>query len=136
VEAPSRTRLQTLRGLLEFHAGELLRHTSDSFTTVDDIKQGILTGDRPPSPEPPPPTREMQEVAARAIAEHYQTWPDIPLPALQGKTPRDAVRTGSGRKTVVSLIRDIENLEQRKARQGEIPYDCNRLRRNLGLPEE
>jgi hypothetical protein len=37
-EAMSRTRLATLRGLVEFHGGALVKHRQDRYTSVDEIK--------------------------------------------------------------------------------------------------
>jgi hypothetical protein len=66
-------------------------------------------------------------------SQHYSTWSDTPLPALKGKTAREAVRSPQGRKAVVKLLREMERDERRKP---ETAYDFNEIRRELGLDEE
>ena len=65
--------------------------------------------------------------------QHYRGWPDTKLPALQGQTPRQAVRTAKGRATVSLILKDIENCEDRKRLAGESFYDVAELRAELGL---
>ena len=58
-------------------------------------------------------------------------WPDEHVPALGGKTPRDAVKTASGRRDVEALLRDFEHNEGRKPEEDRI--DIGRLRNKLEL---
>ncbi len=76
---------------------------------------------------------EVQAMIAKMNADHYATWPDIPLPALKGKTPRDAMRTADGRERVEALIANAERVED-NARNTMPRYDFNQLRTVLGLP--
>jgi hypothetical protein len=55
--------------------------------------------------------------------EHYARWLDDPLPALAGRTPREAIRTAAGREQVEDLLRGIENSRERGRKQGEAAYD-------------
>jgi hypothetical protein len=63
--------------------------------------------------------------------QHYGDWPDQPVPALGGKTPREASRTKRGRAHVDLLLRKFEHSE------GRLPAgercDISRLRALLGL---
>ena len=52
---------------------------------------------------------------------------------LNGKTPREAARTRQGRKALETLLRSIENTEDRCRRRGEAAYDVSILRRELDL---
>jgi hypothetical protein len=69
-------------------------------------------------------------------ANHYARWPDDPLPALGGKTARQAVKTPAGRKAVLDLIRDMEHGEARGAKQGDLAFDFTPLRKTLGLDKD
>ena len=69
-------------------------------------------------------------------AQHYATWPDDPLPALGGKTARQAVKTKAGRKAVLDLIRDFEHGEAREAKSGQPAFDFRPMRKTLGLEED
>lgn len=63
--------------------------------------------------------------------QHYTGWPGQPLLALDGKTPRQAVKTKVGRVKVAALLDDFENHEAREPE--ETRYDFSQLRRELGL---
>lgn len=60
------------------------------------------------------------------------TWPDVPLPALDGTTPRQAVTTKRGRAQVERLLADLEHHEQSDPPAAR--YDVDILRTALGLP--
>jgi hypothetical protein len=84
-------------------------------------------------PEPPP---EVQAYLEEAIRRHYEDWVDHPLPALDGKTPRQAAKDSHSRQNLIDLIREMEYMDQRRALPGYPPFDWNRMRRRLGLAEE
>ena len=54
LEAQSRTRLQLGRGLLEAHAGRLLKHQGDSHLSLDEFKQRVASGKAPERDERDP----------------------------------------------------------------------------------
>lgn len=63
---------------------------------------------------------------------HYENWPEVTLPALNNKTPLEAVRDGDGREMVEALITQFE----RDASRMPVPPDpavFANLRRRLGL---
>jgi hypothetical protein len=136
LEAQSRTRLQLGRGLLESHASSWLKHQGDSCLSLDEFKQRVAASRGPAEPERPVPTEFEREALLRVKAEHYATWPDDPLPALGGKTARQAVKTKAGRKAVLDLIRDFEHGEAREAKAGQPAFDFRPMRKTLGLEED
>lgn len=77
-------------------------------------------------------TPEVQAAVLQFKSDHYATWPDHPLPALDGKTPRQAMRTQKGRAAVERLLAEIEHREQ--ASPPAVRYDVDALRTALGLP--
>ncbi len=132
LEAQSRTRLQLGRGLLEAHAGTLLKHQGDTHLSLDEFKEQVASGKAPERDERIP-TEQEREIILQMKAQHYERWPDDPLPALGGKTARQAVKTKSGRKAVLELIREMERDETREARAGQPAFDFTALRKTLGL---
>ena len=61
----------------------------------------------------------------QAIRRSYANWVDEPIPALDNKTPRQAIRTATGLERVKGLLRSYEASESRQAaEQGrrEISY--------------
>ena len=74
---------------------------------------------------------EVQAQLRAMMKQHYAAWVDEKLPALQGKSPREAVRNKAGKEKVDALIRDIERMGQ-----GVSGYDASiadDLRKALGL---
>jgi hypothetical protein len=134
LDCNSRQRMERGKLLLATVAGGWLRHLRDEFTTQKELKSRAAAaprGDPPPQPEIPKEVRD--EAIGSFLEKHYGTWPDTKLPALNGKTPREAARTAKGRKQVIEVLKNIENGEDRKRRAGEPSYDVARLRADLGL---
>jgi hypothetical protein len=67
-------------------------------------------------------TRAIQE----AVMRHYANWADEPIPALNNKTPRQAIQTKAGLERVKGLIRSYEADDKEQAtHQGReaVSYD-------------
>ena len=132
LECSTRQRLKRGRELLRTLAGAALRHKGDQF-------QGLQSAMKEAGKTPPKPTgsalhREVEhELVQKVLAEHYRKWPDTPLPALDGKTPREAAATPQGRKALVDLLKIFENGEERKRRAGQPSYDIGLLKAELGV---
>lgn len=130
LETNSVERADTLRRRVEAACGELLTHRSRETTSPMKLLEE-MEGRPPPPMEPPPP--EMLEALKEFKARHYAAWPDSKLPALEGKSPRQAVHTQAGRHAVDVLLKELENAE------AELPpeerMDFSGLRRELGLEE-
>jgi hypothetical protein len=136
LETTSRPRLKKGRRMLEKIARPAVKHLGDSFETVQQAKQRAKTApESAAKPAKVPP--EVEREAIREVkAEYYAKWVDERLPALGGKTPREALATESGRTAVIGLLRTIENLEAREARQGHAAFDVSIVRRDLGLGDD
>ena len=50
----------------------------------------------------------MQGLLTKVNANSFATWPNVPFRTLNGKTPRQAMKTLDGRERVESLIADFE----------------------------
>ena len=85
-----------------------------------------------PKPPPVPPEIEAQLVG-EMYERHYRTWPDQPLPALGGRTPREAARLASTRSTLIALLKQMETMNERQRRQGRPTYDFTWMWAELGL---
>ena len=78
------------------------------------------------------------EVAAGVVRQffdqHYREWISMPLPSLDGLSPKEAVRTKRGEDDVVALLKTVENMEARRSREaGQPPYDFSWLWEDLGI---
>ncbi len=76
---------------------------------------------------------KSRAMLASVMRKYMSAWPDKEIPALGGKTPREAVAIKAGREKVLDLIKDIENSEARKKKAGEPFIDLGPLRRELGI---
>ncbi len=132
LDCQSRQRLDRGRALLASLAPGSLKHLGDEFT---DWRQAMeQSGSRPPGPPAEPLSPEVErEVIEEFYTRHYAGWPDTPLPALGGRTPRDAVRTPDGREQVIALLKDFENGNERAHRAGKYVYDFSGLQAELGI---
>jgi len=113
-----------------------VRHLRDEFTPLAPLmKQAQKTKDSRKSPDRDSeiPEEIQHKLVTEYLERHYASWPDTPLPALGGKTPRQAARTEKGRHDLNALLRDFENSEERKRGDGQPFYDVNRIRRELCL---
>ena len=80
------------------------------------------------------PEDMQRQIIHQYLAKHYETWPGIPLPALGGESPLEAVKTQKGRPKVIELLKSIDQLEARRIEQtGGEPFDVSFLWERLGL---
>jgi hypothetical protein len=133
LECNSRQRLERGKRLLSNIAGKSLRHLRDEFTTQKELRSRAAAGHSGVRPDEKEMPEEVREQVASYLEDHYRQWLDMKLPALDGNTPRKAMRTVQGRKQVIAVLKDIENGEDRKRQAGEPFYDVTRLRVELGL---
>lgn len=65
---------------------------------------------------------------------YYANWADEPIPALDGRTPRQAIATAAGIERVKGLLRSYEDGEARSAlQQGRSEFSYQFLWDALGL---
>ncbi|MFQ6101196.1 MAG: antitoxin Xre/MbcA/ParS toxin-binding domain-containing protein [Anaerolineae bacterium] len=67
------------------------------------------------------------------MTAQYAEWLDTPVPALDGRSPRQAAGDPAMREQLEELLKAIEYMEERR-RAGEPYIDITDLRRKLGLP--
>jgi hypothetical protein len=134
LECNSKSRLEVGRQLLERHAGQYMTHMADSFSPLDleKLKKGASAG-AGKLPESGIPPEVEREVVLQFKNQHYSKWLDMRLPALQQKSPREAVGTPSGREAVTALLRTLEHDEELERRAGRPAFDVGPLWEALGL---
>jgi len=76
-----------------------------------------------------PEIRAMMEEVAR---RHWESWFDLPVPALNDMTPREAAQTEEGRDLLESLLVFYENSEADPS-DNILRADTSALRRELGM---
>lgn len=134
LETNSLERAERGRELLESRVGALLRyrlqHSEDTRARLD-RQRDEGTDSEPAAAQLEP---ELQQRMRRELLDkHYRAWPDIPVPALDGRTPRHAARLKTQRQRVVDLLKEFENSEAHEVLQGREAYDFGWMWDELGL---
>ena len=105
LETNSRERLERGRALVQRLAGKAITHKVDTFTDVE----AKMREPRAPRPEQEIPAEVQAEILGPYLREQYlKRWVREPIPALEGRTPRAAVRSKEGRARVARLIDEHE----------------------------
>ena len=134
-EVNSAERAERLRAIIDksLPGGEAVYRT-----TVIQSAESMMR-DAPPSTAASRENEELMshpEVRAhieKMMRKHWEAWPDMELPALQGKTPRQAVRDELGRQQVSALLEDAErNCRESDGSMGNLE-NLQMVRRELGL---
>jgi hypothetical protein len=76
---------------------------------------------------------EVKEILAKMSEGHWNNWPMTPLPALNGKTPVEAIKSKDGQAMVEALIADFERSAERNPIPGQTLETFQKLRERLGL---
>lgn len=130
-ESNSIRRADALRARLELLLGNRIRHRAREHADP----MAVLQGDDPQAKAPPtpPPPDEVNQALLELKAKHFREWIDLPVPALDGLTPRDAVRTADGRRRVDDLLKEAEHAEA--CLPAGQRFDFTPIRWLLGLEE-
>jgi hypothetical protein len=118
-------------------AGEAVRHLSREIT--DPTSRAALDAAVPHNEggaarQPDLTPEQMTEVMTQVLHRTYARWSDEPTPALEGRTPRQALATAAGEERVRGLIRMYEHAETEQARRDRraaVSYDF--LWKQIGL---
>jgi SEC-C motif len=131
LETMSRQRAERGRALLEAAAGPTIVYRATSSESVQralerrPARRARLEDEVPPA--------AAAEIVQAFYERHYRGWLDEPLPALAGRTPREAARVKSARPKVIALLKDMENHSARERLEGRPAYDFGWMWSQLGL---
>lgn len=134
LECLSRERLVAGKALLEEILTGLIEHSGDRFEGWEERMASSAA--KPPKvcKEPSREMKEDMEVLNREML-HRLTANWLDEPSIDGKlTPRATVQSPEGRKKVIEALKQIEYINDQRARDGEGPtMDADYIRRELGL---
>lgn len=74
---------------------------------------------------------EVQAVLQKFSKDHWKSWLDTSIPALDGQTPREAAQTKMGKEKLEALLASFHSDNQRV--QNSAPVDLHFLRKELKL---
>jgi hypothetical protein len=78
----------------------------------------------------------QQQVYIKFMQKHCEKWLQEKIPALDGRTPMQAVKTEEGRKKVIELLKSFENIEEHNRKEGRPYYDLSWMWQRIGLERE
>jgi HEAT repeat protein len=111
--------------------GDDIQHRIDTYEDL--VKKAMESSGKTPSVEEDEMPEKFYPLFSKTMGELVTKWIDEEIPALDGKTPREAVKTPEGREKVEELLKDWENMEERKRKVGEPYIDIDILRQRLNL---
>ncbi len=134
VTVNSAQRAAKVEALVTEAAGELLKRPLTTIRTVEQI-MAAPRRERPQDGAGEIPPEIARQITRDYMNQHYRETLDAPLPALGGKSPRQAVRTAAGREKVIEWLKLLENRSARH-RDGPIAeYDFGWMWAELGLQD-
>lgn len=145
IEVNSTERGERARALVESIAGSAVKHRSTTHEDMtrrvrDAVRARALGGVRPevdaPPGEPQIPREITESLVLNHMARHYREWVDHPVPALKGKTPRQAVGIPALRAPLLELLHGLEGLYEQALKAGQPAYDPSWMWEELGLDDE
>jgi hypothetical protein len=122
VKAQTRENLAEARGFLETCLRGLIQPIAE------------LGGEIPPLVGSIQPGSDHGLSGTAFLTRVLHRWPDAPSPLLNGRAPREACRSQSGRQRVAALLLGLERDFARLKRLGRPWADITPLREELGLP--
>jgi hypothetical protein len=111
----------------------LIDHTAERPTP--EMLASRTAGFRDDEDRPSVAPEEERRMVRELMEQHYRRWPDEPVPALEGLTPRQAVADPDLRADVVALLREFED-QNRSAPEAMRDFDFGFLWRQLGLDRD
>lgn len=127
LEAKGEKRFAIGKERLERVLAGLVRHREDKVKTLEEMLEEYADVE-PEEPTSEIPPEVKQALLKEHLDQHYQKWLDTPLPALNGRTPKKAIKTKEGLRLVENLLRSIEYHHQTR-----MEYDTSWIRKELGL---
>jgi hypothetical protein len=132
VRTNSERRADGLRSRIEMACGGLLAHTGRERR---DMREMVASAGGPrAAPADRAADADSEEHDALILEfkrKHYAAWPDEPVPALGGLTPREASRHAASRERLAALLQDLAMNEANQPPGRR--FDVAELRRELGI---
>jgi len=107
-EVNSEERGKLFRTLADELLPEGCRHISTVLESVEAALKAHRRDQPQQSEEDLNDRPEVKALLADHLRAHYRAWPRMKLPALNGKTPLQAMKTPEGREMVEALLLDLE----------------------------
>jgi hypothetical protein len=127
VETNSLKRADALRKQIEQLCGDTIRHVGRSHSDPKSLIGKGPRADHPPEETPP----ELLPVLMKIRSDHMKAWMDESVPALGGRTPRQAATDPKWRPRLDVLLKQFERDDARRPAVERLDYAT--IHRELGL---
>lgn len=134
VNVNSAKRAAKVEALLIVAAGELFRRPLTMIRTVEEM-MAEKHHERPQEGADEIPPEIARQIALNYMDQHYRETLDAPIPALGGKSPRQAVRSTAGREKVIEWLKLLENRTGRHPDDPMAEFDFRWMWTELGLQD-
>lgn len=147
VEVNSKQRAELIRRLVEERLGNVAAYKMTliepiesrveemweaAAATASSSSSGPHTSEHPDAMSFGDAQPEVRAMMAEVSKQHWKSWFDLPVPALNDMTPREAAQTEDGRELLESLLLFYENT-QADSSENVLRADIPALRRELGM---
>ncbi|MBI4451006.1 SEC-C domain-containing protein [Candidatus Woesearchaeota archaeon] len=127
VSSLSKVVFAELKGILENNFSSFITLEKENIQTTEQAMRRRVRAE---------PTEKNQKLTIEFLTRYYTEWCDQEIPALGGKTPRQATTTAEGRARLKELLLDIENNRLHKQRRGESYFPAEKIiRKTLNFYE-
>ena len=133
LECFSKERLSRLQEVLERKLKSRLTFSADLGVDVETALKQLK--DRPKE-EKQTLSKDEEKRMMKEYLNHYylEKWINTKIPTLCNKTPMQAMKTEEGKASLIQLLNEMQNLEERKRKAGDPYFGVNKARCKLGLP--
>ena len=134
VTVNSAQRAEKIEAMVTKACGDLLKVPLTTIRTMDQMRSEHHR-DRPLEAADEIPPEIARQIMRDHLDKHFRETLDASIPALGGKSPRQAVRTAAGREKVIDWLKLLEN---RSAGRGDGPiaeYDFGWMWAELRLQD-
>ena len=135
LESNSKKRLEKGKKLILEALSDAIVHKIDTFQdpmeAMRSVKEGPLE-----KPENELPLEIQQQIYTKFMQKHCGNWLKDKIPALDGRTPMQAVKTEEGKRKVIELLKSFENIEEHNRKEGRPYYDLSWMWQRIGLERE
>jgi len=130
----SKERLQRLTRLLEKRLGRSIHRKSTITQTPEEALAQRKQGHETKETAPALPPHIQQTLQRKLLTQHYTRWVDMPIPALDNLTPRQAAKNPAYQARLQELLKDFAYTEREgEGTQGRGFSPVRLIRRLLGL---
>lgn len=134
-ECPSKQRLEKGKKLILKALSDAVVHKIDTFQDpIEAMKSYKESSTDEPANELPMDIQ--QQIYTKFMQKHSEKWLEEKIPALNGKTPMQAVKTEEGKRKVIELLKSIENSEEHNKKHGRPFYDISWMWERLKIERE